>query len=473
MKFKDINEVMEVLWNSVDSMRGLINTDDSKNYILGMLVLKKISEHPNSKVLNWSTLEASAFNIGQMLNEAFDRYEQTSPSIKGWFKGLDFDSNHIGSRNVRDNLWKTVVSILSQVNLTSIEGNNPGSLCDLDLELNERFSIEGGRKGSFETPKCVISLLSKLLFVTKGSTFYDPFCSSGTTLIWPACFLKKTNEDIRIDIFGQTPNPQNLLTLYLNLALTDNLNANIAEGDVIRNPGFINGRRLKTFQKILSTIPIGVKNWGEEIAQYDTYSRFWYGVPPRTQGEYGYLQHCIASLTDDGMLAVIIPPSMLFRERSEGDIRKRIINDDIIEAVISLPNKLFAQTSISFAILVINRKKAKEHKGKILFINAKNDYLRGRSQNTLRNEDQDKIVFAFKEFRDIEGFCRVCSLDEIAQNNFQLDVSQYIKESKSFVPKLNLDDAIRELDSIHTEKNAVYYEMHESLRKIMELQGGN
>lgn len=462
-------EILDVLWKSFDSLRGLMGYLDARDYILGITLIKKESEDPNNKSIDWEDLQASSFDIGRKLNEALHCYEQKYTHTKGQFKELDFDSDQIGSRDVRDKIWKEIISDFSKINITLFGKSNPGALCELVLEVNERFSALGIDKGFAESPSSVIKLLSEILVTKEGTTIYDPRCWSGTMLIGLACLMKKIKPDIDINIFGQTPISQSLLTLYLHFSLTDNTKAEITWGDVIRNPGFYEGQRLKTFQKILTLIPNGVKNWGEEFAQYDPYSRFRYGVPSRTQGEYGYLQHCIASLSEDGILAVVIPPSMLFRERSEGEIRRRIINDDIIEAVISLPPKLYPQTSIPFAVLVINRKKAEVRKEKILFINAMSDYLPGRSQNTLRDEDVNKILTTFKEFKSIEGYSRVCSLDEIAKNNFLLDVSQYVTQKIDIRPPLDLDSTMRELESIQSEKNEAYNEMQANLRKIMGL----
>ena len=430
-----------------------------------------MSEDPSNEIIDWEDVEASSFDIGKKLNEAFYRYEHKYKHTKGHFKELDFDSDQIGSRNVRDQLWIELISNLSKINLTSFDKSSHGALCELVLEINERFpTLEGKKEGFFEAPFSVSRLMSEILVTKEGTTIYDPFISSGATVIGTACLMKKTNPDIDIKIFGQTPISQHLLTLYLNLSLTDSTNAEIAYGDIIRNPGFCEGQRLITFQKVLGTIPSGVRNWGGDVAKYDPYSRLKYGVPPRTSGEYTYLQHCIASLSEDGIMAVIIPPSMLFRERTEGEIRREIINDDIIEAVISLPPKLYPLTSIPFAVLVINRKKAEARKEKILFINAMNDYLPGRSQNKLRDEDVNKIIAAYKEFKSIEGYSLVCSLDEIAKNNYQLDVSQYVTQKREIAPALDLDVAIKELDSVHSEKNTAYKEMQANLRKALELQ---
>lgn len=463
------DEIMESVWSSFDLLRG-IDVKDSRDYILGMLIIKKISEDPYNEIINWIDIETLSRDIGNKLNEIFYRYVRNYTHAEIGFKELDFNSNQLGSLDVRDNLWKSIISKFSKIDLSSFEKNNPGAFCDLVLEINERFSFSARiDEGIFETPLPLVRLLSEILSTKEGSTIYDPLCWSGITLIGPACQVKKANPDIEISLFGQTPLEQSMLTLHLNLSLIDNTKAEIAWGNIIRNPKFHEGKRLKTFKKILTTIPAGVKNWGEEVARYDPYSRFRYGVPPRTQGEYGYLQHCIASLSDDGIMAVIIPPGMLFRERSEGEIRKKILNEDIIEAVISLPPKLYPQTSIQFAVLVINREKHRDRKEKILFVNAANDYLPGRSQNTLRDSDVSKILAAFKDFRNINGYSRVCSLDEIAKNNYQLEISQYIKQKMEIVAPLDLDETIRELDTVHSEKNSAYKEMNASLKKLMEL----
>lgn len=463
------NEVLGAIGDSVNSMRGLIEIGEARNLVLGLLVLKKMSENKGSSIINWNEIASKNFDIGISLNEAFYQINQKKPELREWLLHLDFNSDRIGGREIRDTLWKNVLATLSQIDLGMMEKTSPGAICELDIELNEWFSNTAGLKGSYETPACVINLLSELLDPQNGATVFDPFCSGGSTIIGASCHVSENKPGTRIKLYGQTPNKNGLATIWLNLLLTNNDHAQIRFGDVIRQPGFTEKTgKLMTFNRILCTIPIGVKNWGEEIAQNDNYFRFTYGIPPRTQGEYGYLQHCIASLAEDGILACVIPPSMLFRERSEGDIRKRMINHDIIEAVIALPNKLYSQTGIALAILIINRHKPAERKNKILFVNAKNDFLAGRSQNKLRDEDRKKIVTVYRNFKEEDGYSRVCSIDEIAMNGFQLDVSQYIKEKRDIAPSLDLDGAVKDLEKIQNEKSEAYEKMTASLGRLME-----
>lgn len=463
------NEVLGAIWNSVNSMRGLIDIGEARNLVLGLLVLKKMSETETPPLKTWNEIASKNFDIGMSLNDAFYQINQKKPELREWLLHFDFNSDRIGGREIRDTLWKNVLATLSQIDLEMMEKTSPGAICELDIELNEWFANTAGLKGSYETPACVINLLSELLDPPNGATVFDPFCSGGSTIIGVSCHVSENKPGTRIKLYGQTPNKNSLSTIWLNLLFTNNDHAQIKFGDVIRQPGFTDKtEKLMTFNRILCTIPIGVKNWGEEIAQNDNYFRFTYGIPPRTQGEYGYLQHCIASLAEDGILACVIPPSMLFRERSEGDIRKRMVNHDIIEAVIALPNKLYSQTGIALAILIINRHKPADRKNKILFVNAKNDFLAGRSQNKLRDEDRKKIVTVYRNFEEEDGYSRVCSIDDIAMNGFQLDVSQYIKEKRDAAPSLDLDGAVKDLEKIQKEKSEAYEKMTASLGRLME-----
>lgn len=463
------NEVLGAIWNSVNSMRGLIEIGEARNLVLGLLVLKKMLETESSSIINWNEIASKNFNIGISLNEAFHQIYQKKPELRECLLHFDFNSDRIGGREIRDTLWKNVMAALSQIDLDRMEKTSPGAICQLDIKLNEWFANASGQKGSYETPACVINLLTELLNPPDGSTVFDPFCSSGSTIIGASCHVSENKPGTRIKLYGQTSDKNSLSTIWMNLLLTNNDHAQIKLGDVIRQPGFINKTgKLMTFNRILCTIPYGIKNWGEEIAQSDNFFRFTYGIPPRTQGEYGYLQHCIASLSEDGILACVIHPSMLFRERSEGDIRKRMINHDIIEAVIALPNKLYSQTGIALAILIINRHKPAERKNKILFVNAKNDFLAGRSQNKLRDEDRKKIGTVYRNFDEEEGYSRVCSIDDIAINGFQLDVSQYVKEKRDSIPTLDMDEAVKDLEKIQKEKSTAYEKMTASLMRFME-----
>lgn len=464
MSSTDYKEIIDHLWRSFSTIRGVVDTKDAQSYILGLLALKKLSDIDKDEVVDWSLLKSMSYDIGMALNDTIHNIERKHPELDGWFNGLDYDSDRFGDRQIRDKIWRDVVSDISAIDLKDLEKNKAQGLSDLCIQLNEMFLIRSSREDSLETPSTIIHLMAKLLETGTGYTIYDPFCKSGITLIGAA---SASAENMKIEVFGQTNSPRNALIAHLNFLLTGHRNARIVVGDVISQPGFASGKSLTKFHKILSTIaPMGY--WRDEIARFDPYSRFAYGIPPRTMGDFGFLQHCIASLADEGMLVVAVPPSVLFKERSEGDIRRRIVEDDIIEAVIQLPPKMYTPyTSISFALLVIRRNKPLRRKNKILFINAKDDFLPGRSRNILRDEDINKIMSAYREFSDRDGYCNVKSVDSIANKQFHLDVSEYVVEKPFWEMHLDIEASINELDEIRNTTTALYEGMQSNLKKVM------
>lgn len=467
MSSTNYNEIADDLWNSFSAIRGLIDIRDAQSCILGLLALKKMYDIDKDKDVKWSYIKSINYNIGIKLNDLIHNIERIHPELDGWFDGLDYDSEKLGDRQIRDELWRNVISRISEVDLKNLEKNNPQGLTELCIQLNEMWPIRSSRGDSFETPSTIIHLMAKLLETSSGNTFYDPFCKSGNTLIGATALASSRFKNNEIKIFGQTNNQRSALIAHLNFLITGHRNAQIFVGDVIRQPGFAIGNSLTKFHKILTTItPTGY--WGDEIARYDPYSRFVYGIPPRTMGDFGFLQHCIASLADEGMLVVAVAPSVLFKKRSEGDIRRRMIEDDIIEAVIQLPPKMYMPyTGISFALLVIRRNKPFERKNKIIFINAKDDFLPGRLRNTIRKKDIDKIMLAYNAFRDINGYCSVKSLNSIANKDFRLDIADYVVEKPTWEIDLDLDASMSELNEIRNATTILYEEMQSNLKKVI------
>jgi type I restriction enzyme M protein len=461
------NAIEQHLWDAFNDMRGSIDHANARNYILGLLVLKRMYDVDEDEAVDWSLIASQDYDIGMVLNRAFINIEGKYPKLRGIFKELNYDSERIGNRQIRDKLWKGVISNISAIDMKIIDSTDLNGLSNLCIHLNE---LSWARSPIyFETPLTTIRLMTALSEPLKGATIYDPFCHSGITLISAAASTSR--HDKTPELFGQTRTSNEAIIANLNMLLAGYRDAEIAIGDIIRQPGFIAGERVKTFDKILCTIPPGVSHWGDENARYDPYSRFIFGIPPATMGDFGYLQHCIASLSDGGMLVVAVLPGVLFRGRTEGDIRRRMIESDIFEAVIQLPPKLYAQTTVSFALLIIRRNKPLERKDKVLFINAKNDFLPIRSQNILRDQDIERIVTAYRDFKDIDGYCSVCSKDQIAKKQFHLDVPTYVVEKSVENMDFDMGASIKELDEIQQTKRDLYEHMQSNLERIIECRG--
>ena len=180
---------------------------------------------------------------------------------------------------------------------------------------------------------------------------------------------------------------------------------------------------------MIANPPFSLKKWGKEEADADSYGRFPYGTPPKDSGDLAFVQHMIASLNAEGMMGVVMPHGVLFRGSSEKAIRHGILNDDLLEAVVGLPAALFYGTSIPACLLIINKKKPAERKGKVLFINSELEYEEGKNQNKLRQQDIKKIVQTVDDYAEIKRYSKVVTLAEIAENDYNLNIRRYADTS--------------------------------------------
>ena len=215
----------------------------------------------------------------------------------------------------------------------------------------------------------------------------------------------------------------------MNMFLHGVYSADIRKGDTLGNPQHTQGGELMTFDRVIANPPFSLKKWGKDEADADPYGRFPYGTPPKDSGDLAFVQHMIASLNAEGMAGVVMPHGVLFRGSSEKAIRQGILNDDLLEAVIGLPAGLFYGTGIPACLLIINKNKPAERKGKVLFINGELDYQEGKNQNSLRPQDIEKIVQTFEGFAEIRRYSKVFTLAEIAENDYNLNIRRYADTS--------------------------------------------
>src|SRR5699024_857917 len=190
----------------------------------------------------------------------------------------------------------------------------------------------------------------------------------------------------------------------------------IERGDTIREPKLLgDGKELLLYDRVIANPPFSLKNWGREEAEADKYGRFRFGIPPKNAGDYAFVQHMVATLNHEGKAGVVMPHGVLFRGGAEGKIRQGMLEEDLIEAVVGLPANLFYGTGIPACILIINRNKAPEQKGKTFILDGSKDFQEGKNQNVLRNEDIEKIVQAYESWEEQEKYCRVVDIEEIEE----------------------------------------------------------
>jgi type I restriction enzyme M protein len=232
-----------------------------------------------------------------------------------------------------------------------------------------------------------------------------------------------------LSLYGQESNLNTWAICKMNMFLHGVFNADIRQGDTLGDPKHVQQGELMVYDRVIANPPFSLKKWGKDQADNDPYGRFPYGTPPKDAGDLAFIQHMIASVNAEGMMGVVVPHGVLFRGSSEKEIRKGILEDDLLEAVIGLPSALFYGTGIPAALLIINKKKPLERKGKVLFINGELEYQEGKNQNKLRDTDIQHIMRVFDAYEDERRYSKVVEMDEIRENDYNLNIRRYADTS--------------------------------------------
>jgi type I restriction enzyme M protein len=233
----------------------------------------------------------------------------------------------------------------------------------------------------------------------------------------------------------------------------------------VSNPKFVEGGKLKPYDRVLANFPFSM-DWDNKIAARDPYNRFRFGIPPeKDKADFAYIQHMFASLNRNGQAAIICSQGILFRGGEEEEIRKNMIKDDVIEGIVALPPKLFYGTGIPGCILILNRNKPDKHKNKVILIYAARDYEEGKIRNKLRDSDIKRIVSGFKNYHYIEGYCYVATFEELQENEFNLNVPRYVDTSQP-EEEVNVEDALEKLRNLNESREEIENQMLENLKEL-------
>ncbi len=296
--------------------------------------------------------------------------------------------------------------------------------------LLKQFADSAGKKGGeFYTPPHVKKLMVRIVKPQEGMTIYDPTVGSGGFLIESRQYVEEQGKNPQnLGLYGQELNGLTWSICKMNMILHDILDAHIENEDTLTNPQFQENGYIKRFDRILANPPFS-QNYSRANMQFP--ERFKYGFTPETgkKGDLMFLQHMIASLKDNGIMATVMPHGVLFRGGQEKIIREGIVRDDLVEAIIGLPPKLFYNVGIPACIIVINKNNPEYLKCKILFINADREYGEGINQNYLRPEVMEKIVSVFDKKLEISKYSRLVDIGEIEENDFNLNIRRYVDNS--------------------------------------------
>jgi type I restriction enzyme M protein len=270
----------------------------------------------------------------------------------------------------------------------------------------------------------------KILDPREGESIYDPACGTGGMLLEAIHHVRESRGDDRTlwgKLFAQEKNLTTSAIARMNLFLHGASDFQVVRGDTLRQPAFFFGDNLATFDCVIANPPFSLEKWGDEVWASDPYGRNFAGMPPAKNGDYAWVQHMIKSMAGTtGRMAVVLPHGALFRMGKEGEMRKRILQMDLLEAVIGLGPNLFYGTGLAACVLVFRQRKKKERKKKVLIVDASRDFKTGRAQNELLPEHVERIHGWYRDYKDVEGVARLVTLDDIAANDHNLNIPRYV-----------------------------------------------
>jgi type I restriction enzyme M protein len=477
------------LWASADLFRGLTDVEVQRDYVLALLFFKRASDiykeetaaaieelgaieeaqdiiHANLDAYHALRIPAGAFwdearrtdraKLGTALNEALRAIAVANPrQLSGVFDYTDFNN---AKALPPDNLAE-VAAHFNLLGPLTRERVPPDMLGQAYEWLIAKFASEAGKAGGeFYTPAPVGVLGARILVPGARSTGYDPTCGSGGLLLHlrDEAFRLHGEEARAFTLFGQELKPTTWAIGRMNMLLHGASGAaTIEQGDTLFSPAFLESGGVQKFELVIANPPFSSKNWGHEKfkAGGDPFGRI-HHLPPKSHGEMAFVQHMVASLADEGRMAVVLPNGALFRAGAEQAVRGALIEADLVEAVIQLPKDMFYGAGIPACYLIINKAKSSRRRERVLFVDGSEGFVRADTKNALREEDIERIVTAFRNDADEDGFSTWASKTDVKRRRFNLSVRRYVRGGRGDEAALSFVDAIAELRAARAECRA-------------------
>jgi type I restriction enzyme M protein len=444
------------LWGAAVLLRGYIDAGDYKQFIFPLLFYKRLCDVFDEEVAqaladsggdqayahfaenhrfqipddaHWNTVRQASKNVGTKLQNAFRAIETANPDK---LYGIFGDAQWTNKDRLPDHTLKELIEHFSKLTLSV--ANCPEDELGVGYEyLIKKFADDSGHTAAeFYTNRTVVHLMTELLQPQPGESIYDPTCGSGGMLLSSIAHLRKLKQEWRtVKLFGQERNLMTSSIARMNCFLHGIEDFQIIRGDTLSEPKFVVGDRLQQFDVCLANPPYSIKQWDREAFSSDPWGRNIYGTPPQGRADYAFWQHIIQSLNPKtGRCAILFPHGVLFRNE-ETEMRRKLVEHDVIETVLGLGPNLFYNSPMEACVVVCRMKKSKKRKGKIQFINAINEVSRERAQSFLTDDHLNRVVTEYQSDEDQLGFSRLVSIEEIRNQQHNLSIPMYVRSESS------------------------------------------
>ena len=467
------------LFEACNILRGPINQDEFKSYVIPILFFKRISdvydeeyadalafsggdteyaeaEDMHSFVIpkgcHWEDVHAVSQNVGKAIVKALTGIEKANPdTLSGVFSSFD-DATWTDKNKLTDERLKNLIEHMSLIKVGN-KNYSADIMGDSYEFLIKKFAdMSKKNAGEFYTPRTIVKLMVALLDPQPGETVYDPACGTGGMLIEAIKHMK--NDRLAWGrIYGQENNLSTSAIARMNLYLHGAKDIQIKQGDTLRSPLFLEKGKLKTFDCVLANPPFGMEKWGSAQFENDIYGRNIWGCPTDSSADFAWLQHMVKSMDPTtGRCAVVLPQGVLFHSGKEGDMREKLVRSDKLEAVITLASGVFYSTGVSACILFLNNKKVHKHKGRICLIDGTKIYTQKRAQNELSPNDVKTLYGLYTDYTDVIERCRIVTIQDVEDAGFDLSVRRYIKkkEQKTVPPAIVRRNYFAALEAVRT-----------------------
>lgn len=460
-------QLEKYLWGAATQLRGTIDAGDYKQYIFPLLFFKRIcdvydeefenalaesdgdieyaafAEHHHFLVpegAHWNDVRETTVNVGVALQDAMRAIEQANPDT---LYGIFGDASWTNKNRLSDETLINLIEHYSQhkLSLSNIPDDKLGNAYEY---LIKEFADDSGHTAAeFYTNRTVVKLMTLIMDPQSGESVYDPTCGSGGLLLNCALHLKEEGKEYRtLKLYGQEINLITSAIARMNMFMHGIEEFSIVRGDTLGNPAFLHHDELKTFNVILANPPYSIKAWDQKSFVNDPWGRNLWGVPPQGCADYAFQQHIQKSLdAENGRSISLWPHGVLFRD-SEAEMRRKMIEEDLVECVIGLGPNLFYNSPMEACLLITKTNKAASRKGKILIVNAVKEVRQDKNIGFLEDKHIDRIYKTYLDFKDQEGFCKVLTNEEVLGNRGSLNIAQYVSNVDSSVEQVSIDDAL-------------------------------